>query len=386
MNSKFKTNTITWILRSSVVLGGLALTACAPMALPGEDDAQPASAGVAQLATATPLATDDSTTVTPGATQTTPEATHTAQPGMTGTAVTGQSVEFTGTIELVDASALVVSGRRVVITAATEIKFQPQKGLTVKVQGTLQADGTVLAREIKSVPAAQATQQPGVTRTPGAETTRTPQSTRQAGESEFSGTVSSINGNTFVVNGITVVVNGEIKGPIAVGDLVKVHGVFQADGSVIAREIERADGVRTPQSTRQAGESEFSGTVSSISGSTFVVNGITVVVNGEIKGPIAVGDLVKVHGVFQADGSVIAREIERADLDDSGRGGSDDDGSDDRGGDDDRSGRGDDEDNSGHGGDDDKGDDDNSGHGGDDDNDDDDNSGHGGDDDKGDDD
>jgi len=314
MNSKFKTNTITWILRSSVVLGGLALTACAPMALPGEDDAQPASAGVAQLATATPLATDDSTTVTPGATQTTPEATHTAQPGMTGTAVTGQSVEFTGTIELVDASALVVSGRRVVITAATEIKFQPQKGLTVKVQGTLQADGTVLAREIKSVPAAQATQQPGVTRTPGAETTRTPQSTRQAGESEFSGTVSSINGNTFVVNGITVVVNGEIKGPIAVGDLVKVHGVFQADGSVIAREIERAD------------------------------------------------------------------------LDDSGRGGSDDDGSDDRGGDDDRSGRGDDDDNSGHGGDDDKGDDDNSGHGGDDDNDDDDNSGHGGDDDKGDDD
>jgi len=321
MNSKLKTNTITWILRSSVVLGGLALTACAPMALPGEDGAQPASAGVAQLATATPLATDDSTTATPGATQTTPEATHTLQPGMTGTAVTGQSVEFTGTIELVDASALVVSGRRVVITAATEIKFQPQKGLTVKVQGTLQADGTVLAREIKSVPAAQATQQPGVTRTPGAETTRTPQSTRQAGESEFRGTVSAISGSTFVVNGITVVVNGEIKGPIAVGDLVKVHGVFQADGSVVAREIERAD---LDDSGRGGSDDDSD----------------------------------------DRDG----------DDDSSGRGG-DDDGSDDRGGDDDRSGRGDDDD-----------DDDNSGHGGDDDNDDDDDGGHGGDDDKGDDD
>ncbi len=398
MNPNNPRPNLTWILRSAVVLGGLSLAACAPMALPGEDGNQPASAGVAALeqqAVATAGSTDDSLTPEathtqmPGetSTATTPEASRTPQPGTTVTAVAGQEVEFTGTIESLDGSTLVVSGRRVIITAQTEVKLQPQKGLNVKVHGTLQADGSVVAREIESVPAGQATHQPGQTTTPRAEGTRQPQGTRQAGETEFYGTVTSINGNVYVVNGITVVVNGEVKGPIAVGDLVKVHGVAQPDGSVLAREIERADGTRTPNSTQRAGETEFYGTVSSISGNVFVVNGLTVVVNGEIKGPIAVGDLVKVHGITQPDGSVVAREIERADGDDNGgRGGDDDDdnsGRSDDDGDDDNSGHGggdDDDDNSGHGGGDDDNDDDNSGHGGgdDDNNDDDDNGGHGG--------
>ncbi|MBL8093896.1 MAG: hypothetical protein JNL73_06970 [Anaerolineales bacterium] len=388
MNPNNHRPNLTWILRSAVVLGGLSLAACAPMALPGEDGNQPASAGVAALeqqAVSTAGSTDDSLTPEathtqmPGetSTATTPEVSRTPQPGTTATAVVGQEVEFTGTIESLDGSTLVVSGRRVIITAQTEVKLQPQKGLNVKVHGSLQADGSVVAREIESVPAGQATHQPGLTTTPRAEGTRQPQGTRQAGETEFYGTVSSINGNVYVVNGLTVVVNGEVKGPIVVGDLVKVHGVTQPDGSVLAREIERADGTRTPNSTQRAGETEFYGTVSSISGNVFVVNGLTVVVNGEIKGAIVVGDQVKVHGVTQPDGSVLAREIERADGDDdnSGRGGDDD-------GNDDNSGNGgsddSDDDNSGHGGGDDS-DDDNSGHGGDDG--DDDNSGNGGDDD-----
>ncbi len=346
----------TWIWRSTVVLGGLSLAACAPMALPASGN-QPASNGavdaVAQQGaddTATPgltstaMATDD--TATPGMTSTamatddtaTPGATSTPMPGVTATAVAGQEVEFIGTIESFDGGVLMVSGRKVIITAQTEVKFQPQKGLNVKVHGALQADGSVLAREIESVPDARATHQPDLTRTPRAETTREPQGTRQAGEKEFTGTVSAINGNVFIVDGITVVVTGEIKGTIAVGDLVKVHGIAQADGSVVAREIERADKTRDPKSTQQAGEIEFTGTVSAINGNVFVVDGKTVTVTGEIKGTIAVGDLVKVHGVTQADGSVVAREIEKAGSDDGdddnsgGQHGSDDDGHDGHGG------------------------------------------------------
>ncbi|MBL8094294.1 MAG: hypothetical protein JNL73_08995 [Anaerolineales bacterium] len=363
MNAKVATKNITRLLRSAVVVGGLTLAACAPLALPAEGG-QPAADTASQDLGALQAGADDTLAQTPAAPQT-------AQPG--------QAVEFTGLIESFEGGTLVVSGRRVIITAQTEVKFQPQQGLNVKVHGTVQADGSVVAREIESVPGGLATQQPNLTTTTRAESTRQPQATRQAGETEFYGTVSSISGNVFVVNGITVVVNGEVKGPITIGDPVKVHGVTQPDGSVVAREIElvpgglatqrpnltttpRAESTRQPQATRQASETEFYGTVSSISGNVYVVNGLTVIVNGEVKGPIAIGDLVKVHGVAQPDGSVLAREIERADSND---------GDDDNG------------DNSGHDDDDDD-DDDNGGHGSDDDNDDDDdNSGHGGDDDGG---
>ncbi len=241
MNNTFKHLSVTWLLRGAVVVGGLSLAACAPIALPGEG-VQPASNGVALEMTSTLSATDDSLTQTPEATHTaqpgiTPEASHTPEPGVT--AVAGQEVEFVGTIESFDGGVLVVSGRKVIITAQTEVKFQPQKGLNVKVHGTVQADGSVLAREIQSVPDGLATHQPDLTRTPHAEGTREPQGTRQAGEKEFTGTVSSISGNVYIVDGITVTVTGEVKGTIAVGDVVKVHGVMQADGSVLAREIEK---------------------------------------------------------------------------------------------------------------------------------------------------
>lgn len=243
---------MNWILRSAVILGGLTLAACAPMALPGDTN-QPASNGAAaELAlqagaddTATPgststaMATDD--TVTPGATSTvaTPDASETPQPGVTVTAIAGQEIEFTGTIESFDNGVLMVSGRKVVITAQTEVKLQPQKGLNVKVHGTVQADGSVLAREISSIPDGQATHMPDSSRTPGPNPTHEQNATREANETEFTGTVASINGNVFVVNGVTVVVTGEIKGTIVVGDTVKVHGVTQPDGSVLAREIEK---------------------------------------------------------------------------------------------------------------------------------------------------
>ncbi len=235
-------STLIWVLRGAVIAGGLSLAACAPMSLPGEGDAQPASNNVSQ---------DVVSVVDPTSTDATPEATNTAElpnptstpmPFDTATAVAGQNVEFIGTIESFDNGVLVVSGRSVIITAQTEIKFQPQKGLNVKVEGTLQDDGSVLAREIKSVPDGLATHKPDVTRTPRPEGTPEPRGTQQANEVEFRGTVSAINGNVYVVDGITVVVTGEIKGTIAVGDTVKVHGVKQADGTVLAHEIELANG------------------------------------------------------------------------------------------------------------------------------------------------
>lgn len=58
-------------------------------------------------------------------------------------------VEFTGTVEAMASDGWVVSGRTVMITAATEIKPGLDIGTLAQVQAVQQADGTLWAREIE---------------------------------------------------------------------------------------------------------------------------------------------------------------------------------------------------------------------------------------------
>jgi hypothetical protein len=103
-------------------------------------------------------------------------------------------------------------------------------------------------------------------------------------------------------------------------------------------------------------EADFTGTVEPMSADSWVISGVTVLISSEteIEGDIAVGDVVKVEGTLNPDGSITAREIEgdddSIDSDDSGSGSDDGNSGSDHGDDDD--------DNSGPG----NGDDDNSGH------------------------
>ncbi len=62
---------------------------------------------------------------------------------------------------------------------------------------------------------------------------------RQNGAVEFFGTIQAIEGSTWTISGqvITVQPGSEIKGTLAVGDLVKVHAFRAADGSLVLREI-----------------------------------------------------------------------------------------------------------------------------------------------------
>jgi uncharacterized membrane protein YgcG len=61
------------------------------------------------------------------------------------------------------------------------------------------------------------------------------------GEFEFHGSVSSITPDTWVVGGRTIKIQPqtEIQDEVTLGDLVKVHARIQADGTYLAREIER---------------------------------------------------------------------------------------------------------------------------------------------------
>jgi len=180
----------------------------------------------------------------------------------------GGEVEFTGVVQSISAPRLVVSGITVVTTPATEIKRGDTKipltalriGETVKVEGTLEADGSVTAREIKAAGLApQPTPTPGATPTPGPAPTPGPTPSPSPTpdddddddeELEFTGIIQSITPPSLRVSERSVLTDGrtEFKGEgrihslldLRVGDTVEVEGTLMADGStVLASEIKR---------------------------------------------------------------------------------------------------------------------------------------------------
>jgi hypothetical protein len=146
-------------------------------------------------------------------------------------------IEFTGTVSSVGASSLVVSGRTVHVSAGTEIKradvritlAQVKAGESAKVEGAGQADGSVLAREIKL----------GVSGDDDGQ------------EFEFKGTIARIAPPSLTVAGVSVLTNAQKsitrdKQPIAltdlrVGEQVEVKGRVQADGTRLATRIKTDD-------------------------------------------------------------------------------------------------------------------------------------------------
>ena len=147
--------------------------------------------------------------------------------------------EFTGRVESVTPPTLVVSGINVLTNERTEIKrgdveitlADIQVGETVKVEGTPQADGSVLAREIKI--------------------DKDNDDEGQAGEVEFEGLIGSVTPPSLVVAGHNVLTdsNTEFKGKghiesvsdLNVGDLVEVEGLESTPGTVLALEIKRVE-------------------------------------------------------------------------------------------------------------------------------------------------
>ncbi|MBI4336893.1 MAG: hypothetical protein HY683_03585, partial [Chloroflexi bacterium] len=118
-----------------------------------------------------------------------------------------------------------------------------------------------------------------------------------------------IGGKTFKVDGTTMLDNG-----LGVGVVARVEFIAQADGSMLATEIETdaADDAMAPGAVEVGEDAGFSGTIESmgdgsvvIGGKTFKVDGTTMLDNG-----LGVGVVVRVEFIAQADGSMLATEIE----------------------------------------------------------------------------
>ena len=87
---------------------------------------------------------------------------------------------------------------------------------------------------------------------------------------------------------------------------------LSAAGVAFGREITNFDFFKTRD------EIEITGMLEDVDGTTWTVDGqvISVPVSAEIKGTIFVGQVVKIHASMGADGTLTAREVELATLDD----------------------------------------------------------------------
>lgn len=192
-------------------------------------------------------------------------------------------------------------------TGNVALRFQgPGVDATLRIEGLL--DGQVLTISVQ-VNGSQAT-------------LVTPPTGQQ--RAEFTGAIESISppelrvaGRKVVTNARTEIKRGDAKialSALQVGETVKVEGMQQSDGSVLADEIKAnaANGVR---------EVELSGVIQSINAPRFQVGDRSVVTDaatrfngkGRIQSvaDLRVGDRVEVKGTQQSDGSVLAREVKR---------------------------------------------------------------------------
>lgn len=183
---------------------------------------------------------------------------------------------------------------------------------------------------------------------------------------DFAGLVTRQNGDLWLVSKVPVVISAQADlpaQPVVVGDAVRVIGVTQNDGTVLAGRIElipagmplpevddddspeieqekpedadddnednsgrgsegeapEVQESEPPESSSGSEESSLNGTVDSISGSILIVNGQPMDIStAEIKGTPRVGATAKVEGYFDASGLFIVTKIEFADGDSNG--------------------------------------------------------------------
>ncbi len=226
-------------------------------------------------------------------------------------------IALVGAVAAVGTSSITVSGLEVDLDASTRIGDRDAPlaladlkiGDVVRVEGSLQAGGKVLAREIERAAGAG------------------------LNEVLLRGAVDSVDATagSFTVSGLKIATDAATKfaglgsslTDLKSGDRVLVQGTLQSDGSVKARLV-----VRKPVAPPARDEVEVEGQITSITApDRLQVAGKTVVTSSSTRfegehdsaltfADLKVGDRVEVEGALQSDGSILAREIEREEDED----------------------------------------------------------------------
>jgi hypothetical protein len=190
-----------------------------------------------------------------------------------------------GTVETLGETEWLVAGQVIAVDDETDIQDEIVKGDLVRVEGIILEGGTLLAQRVVLLE-----------ETPGL-------------PFRFVGVVQEIGDPSWTISGIPVAVDGdtEIDEALSVGDVVEIEGWILPDSSWLARSIRRW------QETEHA--FEFTGSVESIA--PWVVSGIAFEIQEwtEVDAGIELGDMVRVQGYIQQDGTWIATEIRLLDDD-----------------------------------------------------------------------
>jgi hypothetical protein len=261
---------------------------------------------------------------------------------------TESPIEFLGLIEAINQNTITVNGQVIDILGA-QVNVPLAVGTAVEVEAVIASDGRFVARQVNPA-------------------------SLLPNEVEIIGTLQAFNGATITVSGQVIDIQGaQINALIPIGSRIRVRASLSPQGAWVASQVDafvrnttpaltpgvilltpspnpllpsQTPEVLAPVQTPEVvpnDEFEIVGTLEEIGDGFIVVASQRIsIVGAEINDPLIQGERVKVH-LRIIDGQLVAREVERADLDDNGR----DDNSG-RGGDD-NSGGSNDDDNSGMG-------------------------------------
>lgn len=154
----------------------------------------------------------------------------------------------------------------------------------------------------------------------------------------FTGVIESMDGDQWVIDGQKITVDSSVlrDGSFVVGDTVKVEASVAEDGSVTAQRVESPSAADLVENGNSApteaptaapgdvasqplvfddGGTEAFGTLETLTDTSITVGGetFTMAPGAEINGQLLPGDLVKLHFVTNADGTLSVTEVEIAD-------------------------------------------------------------------------
>ena len=167
-------------------------------------------------------------------------------------------------------------------------------GQTVKIEGVLQEDGTILALEVKIEDEDDVV----------------------SSKMELRGIFQGIDQATgsWIISGILVGVGPgtDTDGLPFIGQSVKVEALLQGDGALLAREIENKGG--SADGDNGTSEVNLAGTFLGVDadGKWIIDGGASVLIDPltQVKGSPEVGERIKIKAVLQEDGSLLAVKIE----------------------------------------------------------------------------
>ena len=187
-----------------------------------------------------------------------------------------QEVVFTGTVEGIGAGQWTVSGHAISLTSTTSVDANIQVRDNVKVEAVVDQGGVVTAVRIESAVANQATNtnsnddntntanpndgQDGNSNADNsnANANSSDNDAPVGAEQEVFGMVQAITTDSINIDGVMYQIASftEFKDMVADGDLVKVHVILNADGTLTIREIEKSDGIGDDDNSNSNGSDD----------------------------------------------------------------------------------------------------------------------------------